>query len=59
MVFFILSLGNRLWNSVGTHYEIKGIDGNTTAFFWEFGVNAKIPKNENCLKFNFQIIRMN
>jgi hypothetical protein len=48
MLFFIVSLGNMLLNTVGTHYEIKGIDGNTTGFFSEFGGNAKILKNENC-----------
>ncbi len=48
-----------LWNTLGTHYKIKGIDGNTFGFFWEFGGNAKIPKNENCLKFNFEIILTN
>ncbi len=48
-----------LWNTVGTHYEMKGIDGNTMGFFWEFGGNTKIPKNKNCLKFNFEIILMN
>ncbi len=48
-----------LCNTLGTHYEIKGIDGNTIGFFWEFGGNTKIPKNENCLKFNFEIILMN
>ncbi len=48
-----------LWNIVGTHYEIKGIDGNTKGFFWELGGNAKILKNEKCLKFNFEIIFMN
>jgi len=59
MLLFIVSLGNMLWNIVGTHYEIKGIDGNTKGFFWELGGNAKILKNENCLKFNFEIIFMN
>jgi hypothetical protein len=48
-----------LWSSLGTHYEIKGIDGNTMGFFWEIGGHTKISKNENCLKFNFEIILMN
>jgi hypothetical protein len=59
MLFIIVSLGNMLYNTLGTHYEIKGIVGNTMGFFREFGGKAKIPKNENCLKFIFVIILMN
>ncbi len=32
-----------LYNRLGTQNEIKGVDGNTMGFFWEFGGKAKLP----------------
>jgi hypothetical protein len=38
--------------------KLRELMGTLWVSFWEFGGNTKIPKNVNCLKFNFEIILM-
>jgi hypothetical protein len=45
-LFPIVAIGNMLRNILGTHWEIKGIDGNTMGFFCELGENTKIRKKK-------------
>jgi hypothetical protein len=40
-LFPIVAIGNMLRNTLGTHWEIKGIDGNTVGFFCKLGENTK------------------